>query len=407
MDPWELLGLSRDASPQEVKAAYRRLAKAYHPDSAPLSKDAKERMLEINLAYQALKSQEEEGEKERRKEEEAKEKKEGREESREKERTEDAKKAEKEKAEDEEQKPKDKQKRKEEAEEKEEEENTQGAKRQEDPAKKKKRDKGSKRYFFLLLLLLPCFGLLLLFRPSPSSDPPIPSAAPLAQVLSAASNLEVFVGKSVSFPVKGLHTTLTANSSPYFVASISGNVVTIRGQKEGEGRLLLSALPSPMYQGASHEATVHVQRTPQQISMKEYTLLRIREGESATLLIQGDQTPLKVSVKPQQARLHITAQKSENVTQLTLTGEQLGDMQVRIAAPENDYYLRSNILSLAVRICKAPYHRPAPRVPSRIPALNMRYLRDPKNQIRLHRLKLYRRLGLFPRKRPLYLSRLV
>ena len=31
-DPYEVMGLSRDASPREVKAAYRKLALRYHPD---------------------------------------------------------------------------------------------------------------------------------------------------------------------------------------------------------------------------------------------------------------------------------------------------------------------------------------------------------------------------------------
>lgn len=53
-DPYEVLGLERNASPDEVKAAFRRLAPKYHPDRNPDDPTAQERFKEINAAYQVL-----------------------------------------------------------------------------------------------------------------------------------------------------------------------------------------------------------------------------------------------------------------------------------------------------------------------------------------------------------------
>ncbi len=55
-DPYTILGVSRDASDEEVKKAYRRLAKQYHPDVNPGDKGAEEKMKEINAAYDAIKN---------------------------------------------------------------------------------------------------------------------------------------------------------------------------------------------------------------------------------------------------------------------------------------------------------------------------------------------------------------
>ncbi|MBP3683967.1 MAG: J domain-containing protein [Oscillospiraceae bacterium] len=57
-DPYKVLGLSPDASDEEVKRAYRRLAKKYHPDLNPGDKEAARRMQEVNSAYEQIKNPE-------------------------------------------------------------------------------------------------------------------------------------------------------------------------------------------------------------------------------------------------------------------------------------------------------------------------------------------------------------
>ena len=55
-DPYRVLGLSPGASDEEVKAAYRKLAKKYHPDLNPGNQRAADRMNEINAAYEQIKN---------------------------------------------------------------------------------------------------------------------------------------------------------------------------------------------------------------------------------------------------------------------------------------------------------------------------------------------------------------
>ena len=49
-DPYKVLGLPSTATDEEVKQAYRRLAKRYHPDANPGDKEAERCMEEINAA---------------------------------------------------------------------------------------------------------------------------------------------------------------------------------------------------------------------------------------------------------------------------------------------------------------------------------------------------------------------
>jgi molecular chaperone DnaJ len=53
-DHYEVLGVRRDATPEEIKSAFRRLAAQYHPDRNQSDPGAHERFKEINLAYQVL-----------------------------------------------------------------------------------------------------------------------------------------------------------------------------------------------------------------------------------------------------------------------------------------------------------------------------------------------------------------
>ena len=55
-DPWQVLGVSRTATDEEIKAAYRKLAHKYHPDLNPGDEAAAKRMQEINAAYDQIKN---------------------------------------------------------------------------------------------------------------------------------------------------------------------------------------------------------------------------------------------------------------------------------------------------------------------------------------------------------------
>ena len=57
-DPYKVLGVSPDASDEEIKKAYRRLAKQYHPDVNPGDEAAARKMQQINAAYEQIKNPE-------------------------------------------------------------------------------------------------------------------------------------------------------------------------------------------------------------------------------------------------------------------------------------------------------------------------------------------------------------
>ena len=55
-DPYKVLGVSPNASDEEIKKAYRALAKKYHPDRNPGDAEAAKKMQQVNAAYEQIKN---------------------------------------------------------------------------------------------------------------------------------------------------------------------------------------------------------------------------------------------------------------------------------------------------------------------------------------------------------------
>ncbi len=56
-DPYEILGVTRKSSDEEIKKAYRALAKKYHPDLNPNKKEAESRFKEITSSYKLIENE--------------------------------------------------------------------------------------------------------------------------------------------------------------------------------------------------------------------------------------------------------------------------------------------------------------------------------------------------------------
>ena len=53
-DYYEVLGVNKDASAEEIKKAYRKAAMKYHPDRNPGDKEAEAKFKEVGEAYEVL-----------------------------------------------------------------------------------------------------------------------------------------------------------------------------------------------------------------------------------------------------------------------------------------------------------------------------------------------------------------
>jgi DnaJ-class molecular chaperone len=60
-DPYELLGVKKDAAQKDIQSAFRKLAKKLHPDLNPGDKSAEERFKQVSAAYEILSDEEKRG----------------------------------------------------------------------------------------------------------------------------------------------------------------------------------------------------------------------------------------------------------------------------------------------------------------------------------------------------------
>lgn len=60
-NPYKVLGVSENATDEEITKAHRKLAKKYHPDLNPGDKEAERKMSEINAAYEEIRTMREKG----------------------------------------------------------------------------------------------------------------------------------------------------------------------------------------------------------------------------------------------------------------------------------------------------------------------------------------------------------
>lgn len=60
-NPYEVLGIRRDATQREVKQAYRKLAMNFHPDHNPEKPEAEARFKQIQQAYETLSNRRKQG----------------------------------------------------------------------------------------------------------------------------------------------------------------------------------------------------------------------------------------------------------------------------------------------------------------------------------------------------------